>query len=98
VYLDPLARLHVMHVLRNLAGMVSAAFEIPGDHDVVGAAGDAPGILHHVRDAFAEDRVAQGIVPGRETGISVPATVWKVTVFSPAVLVKGSVTPRSPVC
>ena len=48
-----------MHVLRDLTGMIGATFEVPGDHDIVGAAGDVPRVLHHVGDALAEDRVAE---------------------------------------
>ena len=42
-------RCHVMHVPRDLTGMIGATFEVPGDHHKVGAAGDA----------LAEDRVAE---------------------------------------
>jgi len=57
--LDALTGLHVMNILGNLAGMVGTTFEIPGDQDIVCAAGDALGVFHHVGDTFAEDRLMQ---------------------------------------
>ncbi len=47
-----------MNILRNLAGMVSTAFEVPGDHDVVGAPRDILRVFHHVGDSFPEDRMS----------------------------------------
>ena len=54
--LCPFPGLHVIHILGNLAGMVATPFEIAGDKDIMGAAGDAPGVFHHVGNCFAEDR------------------------------------------
>jgi hypothetical protein len=44
-----------MHILRDFAGMVPAAFEISGDHDIIGAVGDISRVFHHVGNSFVED-------------------------------------------
>ena len=53
--LYPFPGLHVMNILSNLAGMISTALEVAGDHDVVGAPRDVLWIFHHVGYSFPED-------------------------------------------
>jgi hypothetical protein len=58
-----------MYIFRDFAGMVGTAFEVTGNKDIVGAAGDALRIFHHVGNTLTEDRLAQridGIIPGRK--------------------------------
>jgi hypothetical protein len=55
VNLHPLARFHILDILCDLAGMVSAPFEVPGHHDVVGATRDVLWVFHHVGDPFLKD-------------------------------------------
>ena len=59
--LYPVPGLHIIHVLRDNAGMVSRTFEIAGHKDIVGTAGDAFRVFHHVGDRFTEDRLPEGI-------------------------------------
>jgi len=46
---------HIMNILGNLAGMISTAFKVPGDHDIVCAAGDIFRVFHHVCNSFPEN-------------------------------------------
>jgi hypothetical protein len=50
-----------MDIFGNLAGMVTTAFKVPGDHDVVSTARDIFRVIHHVGYPFPEDRVPEGI-------------------------------------
>jgi hypothetical protein len=54
--LCPFTSLHIIYILGNFACMVTTPFKIPGDKDVVGTAGDAFRIFHHVGNCLAEDR------------------------------------------
>jgi hypothetical protein len=59
VDLDPLTGVHIMHIFRDFTGMISTAFKVPGYKNIMGTAGDALRVFHHVGDTFAEDRLAQ---------------------------------------
>jgi hypothetical protein len=52
---DALTSMHVVHILGDVTGMVSTAFEITGNQDIVGTAGDMFGVFHHIADRFTED-------------------------------------------
>jgi len=50
-----------MDIFGNLAGMVTTAFKVPGDHDVVSTAPDIFRVFPHVGNPIPEDRVPEGI-------------------------------------
>ncbi len=52
---DPFPGLHIMNILGNLAGVVSTAFEVPGNHDVIRAPGDILRVFDHICNSFPED-------------------------------------------
>jgi hypothetical protein len=52
---NPLPRHHIVDLCCHITGMIPASFQIPGDHDIMGADRDVRRVLHHIRDAFPED-------------------------------------------
>jgi hypothetical protein len=59
--LSPFPVLQVIDILGNLAGMVSTAFKVPGDNDVVRTARDILRVFYYAGNTFPEDRVPECI-------------------------------------